>query len=76
MGGARVCSVDVALYPKVKHVCVAAEHYKGLQLRKTFSAMDAWMKAFEESVETEDTFYPNEFIVEGWGPKVGLPVKL
>mmetsp|Transcript_1993 Transcript_1993/g.7287 ORF Transcript_1993/g.7287 Transcript_1993/m.7287 type:complete len:225 (-) Transcript_1993:24-698(-) len=76
LGGARVCSVDVALYPKVKHVCVAAEHYKELQLRKTFSAMDAWMKAFEESVETEDTYYPDEFIVEGWGPKVGLPVKL
>ncbi|QDZ19766.1 glutathione S-transferase [Chloropicon primus] len=71
-----VCSVDLALYPKLKHVCVVLSHYKGLEIRKGYGGIQAFMDNFEIKRETEATFYPDEYILEGWKPKVGISSKM
>jgi len=72
LGGDDVCSVDLALYPKLRHMAVACGHYKGFAVPQECAALASYMKAMAKRPSVVDTYYPDEYILEGWQPKLGL----
>lgn len=77
LDGASVTSVDLALYPKFRHCLVACAAFKGLELETAdFSHFLRYMESFASRASAQSTFYPDEAIIEGWRPKVGIQVKL
>jgi len=70
IGGEKICCVDLALSPKLRHMNVACGHYKGLQVPEEGSAVMKYMKLMEKRDSFKQTFYPDDFILEGWKSKL------
>ncbi len=72
LGGNDICSVDLALFPKLRHCQVACGHFKGFAVPDECSALAAYMGAMAERPSVVATYYPDDYILEGWKPKLGL----
>jgi len=76
LDGSKVCSVDLALYPKLRHMVVAAGHFKGFAIPREFTSLRDYMEQMAKRESVRSAYYPDEYIIEGWKPKVGLPSNL
>ena len=76
LDGSKVCSVDLALYPKLRHMVVAAGHFKGFAIPRELTSLRDYMEQMAKRESVRSAYYPDEYIIEGWKPKVGLPSNL
>ena len=74
LDGDLATSADMALYPKIRHCLVAAKHFKGFQVPAECGAFLAYADRFSQRESAKATYYPDESIIEGWAPKVGISI--
>ncbi|XP_044354874.1 probable glutathione S-transferase DHAR1, cytosolic [Triticum aestivum] len=70
IGGANVSAADLSLAPKLYHLQVALEHFKGWKVPETLTSVHAYTEALfsrESFVKTKAT---KENLIAGWAPKV------
>ena len=76
LDGSKVCSVDLALYPKLRHMAVAAGHFKSFAIPAELTSLLGYMNVMAERDSVRSAYYPDEYILQGWKPKVGLSSNL
>uniref|UniRef100_A0A8R7NX03 Glutathione S-transferase DHAR2 n=2 Tax=Triticum urartu TaxID=4572 RepID=A0A8R7NX03_TRIUA len=70
INGANISAVDLSLAPKLYHLQVALEHFKGWKVPETLTSVHAYTEALfsrESFVKTKAT---KENLIAGWAPKV------
>ncbi|KAI5015937.1 probable glutathione S-transferase DHAR1, cytosolic [Hordeum vulgare subsp. vulgare] len=70
INGANVSAADLSLAPKLFHLQVALEHFKGWKVPETLTSVHAYTEALfsrESFVKTKPT---KENLIAGWAPKV------
>eukprot|EP00617_Octactis_speculum_P025719 CAMPEP_0185770050 /NCGR_PEP_ID=MMETSP1174-20130828/57274_1 /TAXON_ID=35687 /ORGANISM="Dictyocha speculum, Strain CCMP1381" /LENGTH=287 /DNA_ID=CAMNT_0028455345 /DNA_START=23 /DNA_END=886 /DNA_ORIENTATION=+ len=66
MDGPAVSLVDCSLAPKLHHMAIAADHFKGFQVPEKFVALRAYMEAVSELDAVASTCPPRDTVVWGW----------
>ena len=71
LDGPKLCSVDLGLYPKIRHMIVAAGHFKGFAVPAECSNFLKYVELMESQQSVKNVFYPDSYIIEGWASKAG-----
>lgn len=76
ISGERVTAADLSLAPKLFHLVVALEHFKGWKVPESMSSVHAYTQAMfsrESFIKTKPT---KEHLIAGWAAKVAKPPNL
>jgi glutathione S-transferase len=74
VGGGRPNAHDCSLAPKLYHAVIALDHFKGWSLPGEFSAVRAYLDAWQGRESWRNTAYSPELVIKGW-EKHGLVVR-
>lgn len=66
VGGAQPCATDVSLMPKLYHLVVALDHFRGWQLPEKYAAIKTYMDSFMQRDSWKNTYYSPELVIKGW----------
>lgn len=66
VGGAEPCATDVSLMPKLYHLVVALDHFRGWQLPEKYTAIRTYMDSFMQRDSWKNTYYSPELVIKGW----------
>jgi glutathione S-transferase len=70
VNGQNVSAVDLSLAPKLFHLQVALEHFKGWKIPESLTSVHAYTKALFSRESFVKTKAANEHVIAGWAPKV------
>ncbi|GJN36273.1 hypothetical protein PR202_gb25118 [Eleusine coracana subsp. coracana] len=70
INGQNVSAVDLSLAPKLYHLTVALDHFKGWKIPENLTSVHAYVKALFSRESFEKTKAAKEHVIAGWAPKV------
>ncbi|KAG6491041.1 hypothetical protein ZIOFF_052373 [Zingiber officinale] len=70
INGDNISAVDLSLAPKLFHLVVALDHFKGWKVPENLSYVHAYMKNLFERESFCKTKAAKEHVIAGWAPKV------
>ncbi|XP_057522399.1 glutathione S-transferase DHAR2-like [Amaranthus tricolor] len=68
--GDKVTAVDLSLAPKLYHLEIALDHFKGWSVPENLSLVHKYMKSLFSRESFEKTKAAKEYVIAGWAPKV------
>ncbi|KAL3138066.1 glutathione s-transferase [Trebouxia sp. C0009 RCD-2024] len=69
--GKDISSGDLALAPKLHHMQIALEAFKGFEIPQEFEAVYAYLENMRSRQSWQNTQYSDEAVLSGWKPKLG-----
>ena len=73
IGGKEPCATDLSLIPKLYHLTVALEHFRGWKLPAKYVGIKTMLDQFKERDSWKNTHYSPELVIKGWA-RHGLEV--
>ncbi|CAM0957918.1 unnamed protein product [Alopecurus aequalis] len=73
INGEKVSAADLGLGPKLFHLQVALEHFKGWKIPETLTSVHAYTEALFSRESFVKTKPAKEHLIAGWEPKVNPP---
>jgi glutathione S-transferase len=70
INGENVSATDLSLGPKLFHLQVALEHFKGWKIPENLTSVHAYTKALFSRESFVKTKPAKEHLIAGWAPKV------
>jgi len=70
INGENVSAADLSLGPKLFHLQVALEHFKGWKIPENLTSVHAYTKALFSRESFVKTKPAKEHLIAGWAPKV------
>nr|ACG46700.1 chloride intracellular channel 6 [Zea mays] len=70
INGENVSAADLSMGPKLFHLQVALEHFKGWKIPENLTNVHAYTKAFFSRESFVKTKPSEEHVIAGWAPKV------
>ncbi|KAL5202812.1 hypothetical protein ABZP36_013764 [Zizania latifolia] len=74
INGQNVSAVDLSLAPKLFHLQVSLEHFKGWKIPENLTNVHAYTKALFSRESFEKTKPAKEHLIAGWEPKVNARI--
>ncbi|KAK9834706.1 hypothetical protein WJX74_008258 [Apatococcus lobatus] len=68
-GGSDVCSTDLALSPRVKHILVGGKAVKGFELPASFKLVHAWLERIQSRPSWPKCCPDEKWMEDGWHMK-------
>ncbi|KAK9845184.1 hypothetical protein WJX84_009029 [Apatococcus fuscideae] len=68
-GGSDVCSTDLALSPRVKHILVGGKAVKGFELPSSFKEVHAWLDRIQTRSSWKKCMPDEKWLESGWVKK-------
>ncbi|KAL4430131.1 hypothetical protein ABPG77_004913 [Micractinium sp. CCAP 211/92] len=66
IGGANPCATDCAVMPRLYHMKVATEYFRGWHMPAELTAVQRYMDAFMARDSWQHTYYAPELVIAGW----------
>ena len=66
IGGAQPCATDVSLMPKLYHLVVALDHFRGWEMPEKYTAIKNYMDAYMARDSWKNTYYSSDLVIKGW----------
>ncbi|XP_058204724.1 glutathione S-transferase DHAR2-like [Rhododendron vialii] len=70
VNGENICAVDLSLAPKLFHLDVVLEHFKGWKVPESLTHIHKYMKLLFSRDSFKKTEPAKEYVIAGWAPKV------
>lgn len=74
IGGVTPCAADCSLMPKLYHMTVVMDHFRGWKLPEQYKAVQRYMDTFMARDSWKNTLYAPEIVISGW-TRHGLKVR-
>ncbi len=74
IGGAEPCATDISLMPKLYHLSVALDHFRGWKIPSKYTALQKYMDSYMARDAWKNTYYSPELVIKGW-VRHGLQVR-
>ena len=74
IGGKEPCATDISLMPKLYHITVALDHFRGWKIPDKYTALKNYMDSYMARDAWKNTYYSPELVVKGW-VRHGLQVR-
>ncbi len=66
IGGEHPCATDISLMPKLYHLTVALDHFRGWTIPEKYTALKKYMDAYMAREAWKNTHYSPELVIKGW----------
>ncbi|ONK62355.1 uncharacterized protein A4U43_C07F3030 [Asparagus officinalis] len=70
VGGEKISAVDLSLGPKLFHLDIALDHFKGWKIPENLTNVHSYMQLLFNRESFVKTKAAREYVIAGWAPKV------